>query len=71
MTISSQSTLILEIIRALKNNSSGIGLRKMYYIKIKRGGYTSSITFTPKEGREMNARDFFFLGLDIDWSPKN
>ncbi|MBV8326631.1 hypothetical protein [Chryseobacterium sp.] len=67
MKISSQNDLILEIIKALKYNSSGIGLRQMYDVKIFRGPETSSIEFTPKEGREINPRDFFYLGLDIKY----
>lgn len=66
--IESQASLILEIIKALKHNSSGIGLRSLYDIKIERPSYNNSrIIFTAKEGKEINPRDFFYLGLHINW----
>lgn len=64
--IESQSSLILDIIKALKHNCSGIGLRVIYDIKIERPSYNNSrIIFTAKDGKEINPRDFFYLGLDI------
>ncbi|VXB01943.1 hypothetical protein [Chryseobacterium sp. 8AT] len=65
--IESQASLILEVIKALKYNTSGIGLRTIYDIKIERLSYENSrIIFTAKEGKEIDPRDFFYLGLDIN-----
>lgn len=65
--IEGQPGLILEIVRALKYNSSGIGLRKIYDIKIERKSYfNNKITFTPKEGKVINPQHFFYLALDIN-----
>ena len=67
MKIEAQASLILEIVKALKYNSSGIGLRYLYDIKIERPSYNNTrIIFTPKEGKEINPLHFFYLGLDID-----
>lgn len=64
--IEAQASLILEVVKALKYNSSGIGLRRIYNIKIERPSYDNNrIIFTAKEGKEINPRDFFYLGLDI------
>ena len=65
--IESQASFILEVIKALKYNTSGIGLRIIYDIKFERLSYENCrITFIAKEGREINPRDFFYLGLDIN-----
>lgn len=67
--IEGQPNLILEVVRALKYNSSGIGLRKLYDIKIERKSYfNNKIIFTAKEGREINPLHFFYLALDINLS---
>jgi hypothetical protein len=65
--IEAQASIILEVVKALKYNSSGIGLRKIYDIKIERKSYfNNKITFTAKEGKEINPLHFFYLGLDIN-----
>jgi len=65
--IEAQASIILEIVKALKYNSSGIGLRVLYNIKIERNNYfNNKITFTAKEGKEINPLHFFYLGLDIN-----
>lgn len=65
--IEGQPNLILEVVRALKYNSSGIGLRKLYDIKIERKSYfNNKIIFTAKEGRVINTQHFFYLALDIN-----
>jgi len=64
--IEAQASLILEIVKALKYNCSGIGLRTIYDIKIERESYFNNrIIFTAKEGREIDPLHFFYLGLDI------
>ncbi|WBV60254.1 hypothetical protein PFY12_14595 [Chryseobacterium camelliae] len=64
--IEAQASLILEVVKALKYNSSGMGLREIYDIRIERPSYNNNrIIFTAKEGKEINPRDFFYLGLDI------
>lgn len=65
--IEGQPGLILEIVRALKYNSSGIGLRSLYDIRIERKSYfNNKITFTAKEGLVINPQHFFYLALDIN-----
>lgn len=65
--IEAQASIILEVVKALKYNSSGIGLRVIYDIKIERNNYfNNKITFTAKEGKEINPQHFFYLALDIN-----
>lgn len=54
------------IIEALKH-SSGIGLRVTHHITITRGLEQSWIEFKRKDGKPVNAYDFFNLGLHLDW----
>lgn len=69
--IEAQASIILEIVKALKYNSSGIGLRKIYDIKIERKSYfNNKIIFTAKEGRDINPQHFFYLALDINLTIK-
>lgn len=66
LKIEAQASLILEVVKALKYNCSGIGLRTIYDIKIERESYyNNKIIFTAKEGKEINPLHFFYLGLDI------
>lgn len=66
--IEGQAGLILEIVKSLKNDIIGKGIRIMYDIKIERPSYGNNrIIFTAKENQEINPRDFFFLGLNIQW----
>lgn len=62
-----QNFIILMIIRALKNNSSGIGIRMSHNVTIIRGADKSWIEFQRKDGRPVRVFDFFQLGLHIDW----
>ena len=55
------------IIDALKHTTSGIGIRITHHITIKRDHEKSWIEFQRKDGKEVNAFDFFNLGLHIDW----
>lgn len=69
--IEAQASIILEIVKAMKYNSSGIGLRKIYDIKIERKSYfNNKIIFTAKEGRDINPQHFFYLALDINLTIK-
>lgn len=64
--IEAQHSIILEMVKALKYNISGIGLRKIYDIKIERETYFNcKIIFTAKEGREIETKHFFYFALDI------
>ncbi len=54
------------IIDALKHSSSGIGIRISHEIRITRGPDKSWIKFWRKDGKPVNAFDFFNIGLHID-----
>lgn len=58
---------IKPFIDALKNNTSGIGIRITHHIIILRGRENRWIEFRRKDGKPVNAFDFFQLGLHIDW----
>ena len=62
-----QNFIILLIIDALKNNTSGIGIRITHDIIILRGSENSWIEFRRKDGKPVNDFDFFQLGLHMDW----
>ena len=62
-----QNFIIPMIIEALKYSSSGIGIRLTHHITITRGPDQSWIEFRRKDGKPVNAFDFFNLGLHIDW----
>lgn len=65
--IEAQHSIILEVVKALKYSCIGIGIRKMYHIKIERNSYYNcKIIFTAKDDREINTLDFFYLGLFIN-----
>lgn len=69
--IEGQASIILEVVKALKYNSSGMGLRSIYDIKIERPSYYNNrIIFTPKEGRQIEPIHFFYLGLDMNLKIK-
>lgn len=70
MKMKVQNFIILLIIDALKNNVHGKGMRLVYDITIDRGHEESTIEFKRKDGQHDNPRDFFFLGLYIDWDQK-
>jgi hypothetical protein len=61
-----QNSIILIIIDALKNNSSGIGIRITDHVIIRRDHEKSWIKFQRKDGKSVNVFDFFNLGLHID-----
>ncbi|AZA49560.1 hypothetical protein EG346_15855 [Chryseobacterium carnipullorum] len=63
--IKTQNHLILGIIGALKTCSTGQGIRIMYDLKINRGNYDTQIEFVRKDGKDINAVDFFMLGYIV------
>lgn len=65
IVIKQQNTIILNIIGALKTCSTGIGIRHLHNITIKRGPSDSQIEFTRKDGEDIKPVDFFMLGYFI------
>lgn len=63
--INFQNDVIEKILEALKTCGTGIGIVEKYSLEILKGDYSSTIVFTPKEGEEINARDFFMLGYFV------
>lgn len=59
--INIQPYIIDKIIAALETCATGIGIAEKYSYKIQN----NTIIFTPKDGKEMNANDFFMLGYFV------
>lgn len=65
MIIKQQNSIILSIIGALKTCSTGIGIRHLHNITIKRGIDDSQIEFCRKDGEDIKPVDFFMMGYFV------
>lgn len=64
-TINSQNDDIDNVILALETCSVGEGMSVKYDVTRMDNGYSSTLTFTPKEGYEINPADFFWIGYYV------
>jgi len=63
--INFQNEIIETILEALETCSMGEGIVIKYDYILLKGKYSSTLVFTPKEGKEMDANDFFMLGYFV------